>query len=732
MHIDCNLIPKKKLALTAVAAFMILFGMNRAGAMTVEVKNHLGSPTIMIDGKPQTPLFLFAHPEGRRGPNLEKTFMAQQIRLASQTGVHFFSTNWSIPWPKDGEEPVFKDIDGAIDAMLEIDPKILIMPRLYPIPPKWWMDAHPESVTVYPEGKSKDIFPSIASQDWLKDSIRHMRVLIRHLEAKYGDHFIGYQPEVHEWFYERMGEGGFEEAFRAGFAAWAKKKYQTDERLRQAWKQPQVTFATVRVPTMDERNHPAIGLFYDPISQQFQIDFAEYLNVAIPDAILALSHAIKEETNRTKLTVNFYGYFFEMGGVHQTGHMGVGRVLRSPDIDILTGPLSYDNREPGGTEPMMSVVDAIRDAGKLWLNEDDTRTYLLPPTMKDEMTAWWQKTPQLTLWAHKRQFGHLLPRRLATWYMDLPNQGWVNGKDIWENIGEMKKIYDREMQRPATWNPEVAVVTDERSCFYTRFSKIPDLCYPLRSRILCLPQFLRMGTNFRILLLEDVLAGREKLPKVTMFTNCFHLTPGDREKIQTALKGKTAVWLYGSGYVDDERASTENMTQLTGFSFQESRGDEPVELRFVTGSPLTLGLAQMSYAPPRPTMSPRWSIKPDEKIRAFANFTDGSIAAASRDIKGGGRAFYIGAPNCAAGVLRNILKEAGVRIYIDSDDVLSTDGRFVGLTASTAGPKTILVPKGMNLYREGETAPLAIKDGRFTESMQLGEVQFYRLESKAN
>ena len=721
---------RKISALVVFFAFYIMTGIEtRTMAMTVELKNYLGSPTIMVDGKPQTPLILWAH-ASPMGMN--------QIRLANKAGVHLFSTGVGMPWPKPGEEPDFTQVDKAFDQMIQVDPQILIMPRFHMSPPQWWMDAHPGNEIVFNEGKKlkgKRAFQSIASEVWLKEAIEHMRVFIRHIESKYGDHVIVYHPgcmENGENFYNKAGEkgifNGFEEVYRTGFAGWVKKKYQNEEQLRKAWGQPEVTFATIRVPTMAERKNAALGIIYDPATQQFQIDFAEYQNIAVSDALMALAHAIKEETQGKKLTMFFYGYYYEIAAMHQFGHLGLGRVLRSPDVDILTSPLSYDNRQPGGTEPMMSPVDAIREAGKLWIVEDDTRTYLSSThTITTSNPEWIQKPAVMTLRAHQRQFGHLLPRRLGTWYMDLGGEGWLNGEDIWQNIGQIKKIYDREMQIPTPWNPEVAVVADERSSFYTQIPDA-DLFYPHRSRFLGLPQFYRMGTNFRLLLLNDVLAGRSKLPKVSIFVNCLHMTPADRENLKNKTEGKTAIWFYGSGYVDDNHASALNMADLTGFSFKESLKEEPTEVRFDSGSPLSQGLIRMDYAPPHPDILPRWSIKPNRSIRTIARFTDGSIAAASHATKEKGQSFYIGTLSCPAQVLRNILKEAGVRIYMDSDDMLETDGRCMIFTASTAGPKTIFVPEGMKLYREGNATPLEVKNGKYTESFELGEVRFYRLE----
>lgn len=665
---------------------------------------------------------------GKEGPITAAPLMKSEISLAKKAGVHLFSTEMNMPWPKPGEKADFSNVDAMMDAMISVDPQILVLPRFYPMPPQWWLDSHPGSEMVFNDPKIKG-YVSVASKEWLKDACENMRVFIRHLEDKYGDHLIAYQPgmqENGEWFYWKMGDGslfsGFEESYRTGFARWAEKKYKTEEKLRKAWGQPEVTFTTVRVPSVGERTNAPLGLLYDPATQKFQIDFSEYMNVVNSDAIIALAHAIKQETKGKKLSMFFYGYYFELGGLHASGHLGLGRVLRSPDVDILAGPLSYSEREPGGTIPMMSPVDSVREAGKIWLNEDDTRTYMVSEaTAKASPPAWVQKTPVDTLRAHRRQFGHLLPRRLASWYMDLGNEGWVNGEDIWQNIGEMKKIYDREMQIATPWNPEVAIVVDERSTYYTQHW-IADLNSGFRF------QFYRMGTNFRMLLLDDVLAGRAKLPKVTMFSNCLHLTPADREKLKEATKGKTAVWLYGSGYLDDDRATASNMKDLMGFSFKEFPTGGVTTIRFAAESSLAKGLEKMDFTPSLTSTKPLWSINSDPSIKPFATFPDGSIAAASRTTEGGGRIIYVGTLGCPSTVLRNILKEAGVRLYIDSNDVLDTDGRFLSLTASTAGPKTISVPAGMNLFKEGNPNPLELKNGQFTEPFELGEVRFYCLE----
>jgi hypothetical protein len=51
-------------------------------------------------------------------------------------------------------------------------------------------------------------------------------------------------------------------------------------------------------------------------------------------------------------------------------------LLGGRDIDILCSPISYTDREWLGTAPCMSAAESVREAGILWLNEDDSRTFL--------------------------------------------------------------------------------------------------------------------------------------------------------------------------------------------------------------------------------------------------------------------------------------------------------------------------------------------------------------------
>ncbi|RKY23008.1 MAG: hypothetical protein DRP62_06760, partial [Planctomycetota bacterium] len=471
------------------------------------------------------------------------------------------------------------------------------------------------------------------------------------------------------------------------------------------------------------------GLFRDPLKERFVIDFNEYLQVAMVEVLEKIAGIIKEQTEGKKLVCLFYGYCFSLSrmpnGLPASGHLALGRLLRCPDVDILCSPIDYVDRQLGGSAPFMTAVDSIRDAGKLWLNEDDTRTYLSKYDHEDNYPEHRRvDTIEGTILIHQRNFAHLLPRRIGCWYMDLFGREWLNSVEIWDNIARLKKIYEQQFHQTAVWKPQVAIIVDEKSPLYLAGNR--TLSGPLLTDFR--RELYRMGTGFRINLLSDVLSGRLELPKVTLFLECLHLTDGERTKLIKALEGKTAVWFYGSGYLNDRKASILNMEKLTGFRFTENPKGGTAAITFDVDNPLVKGIMGTTYAPkiyePEINFCPLWSINDDKSATTLAHFSDGTIAAAMVDT-GTLKSIYIGTAGCPAQLIRNILLESGVHIYLDSNDVVSTDEKFLAITASNAGIKNIHVPKGKALYCIETEEFLSPVNGVVSQYFNVGQVRYY-------
>ena len=118
------------------------------------------------------------------------------------------------------------------------DTQALLLPRFGMAPPESWLAQHPGDRLLFDDGQTVSM--SMASEAWRTEMQTHLRALVQHCEAKFGDHMLGYHPcgqHTGEWFYERSWEprlSDFSPAMNAGFRKWIRVQYGTVEELRGA------------------------------------------------------------------------------------------------------------------------------------------------------------------------------------------------------------------------------------------------------------------------------------------------------------------------------------------------------------------------------------------------------------------------------------------------------------------------------------------------------------------
>jgi len=629
-----------------------------------------------------------------------------------------------MPWPKEGEDPDYGGAVAAFEATLKADPDALFLPRFGMGAPGWWQEAHADHCLTFDDGQTKSECP--ASTLWREETVRHLRGLVRFCEDHYGEHMLGYHPcgqHTGEWFYQRSWEprlSGFSPAMAAGFRRWLAGRYATDEALRTAWGDADVSLETAPLPTADQRRATTHGLFRDPIAERRLLDFYEYKQLAMEEPLEMMARAIKEETGGRKLVTFFYGYFFDMCGIPSgpqvSGHLAMERMLRCPDVDILCSPISYFDRQSGGAGLFMTAVDSVRAAGKLWLNEDDTRTYLAA----EDAGFGRVDTPEKSFWVHQRNYGHILPRRMACWYMDLGGVGWLDGQDLWDNIARLKEHYDQNVAEPATFSPEVAVIVDERSprAIACNRTIMREQCYLLRAKLY------RTGAPIRVHYLGDLVAGKVPPAKAYLFLDPFRLDGAARKAIADATHQKTAVYFYGSGFLGDE-ADDRLIRQLVGMPVTRIETDH-AEVTFVEGdSPLLRGLSAEPFGA-KVKLDPLWAVKPGPGVTPLAALPSGEALVAAKTGPEGLRV-YVGTTDAPAAFLRNVIRASGVHLYVGTDDVVSADARFLALTASEPGTKRVVLPKATTVRDLFADRVIGTDVSRFELPMVAGETRLFLL-----
>ncbi|MBN8459904.1 MAG: beta-galactosidase [Verrucomicrobia bacterium] len=467
-----------------------------------------------------------------------------QIRLAAGAGVDFVSFPIPTPWPEPGREADWAAVDAACARVLRANPKALLLPRIGMDPPDWWVRAHPGEVMRWEDGPHRSCAVP-ASPVYREDAARCLGSLVRHLEEKFGGAVAGYHPvgqNTGEWFYEDTWQpklNGYAPADLTAWRTWLAGRYGNAAALHDAWDRSE-TPETATIPTPEERRTVPAGKPLDPEKSRRLLDWAAFQQEAMADCVTTLAHAAREASGGNKLVVFFYGYVFEFAAVPTgppvSGHYALRRVLDCPDIDVLCSPVSYFDRGLGESAPSMTAAESVALAGKLWLNEDDTHTYLATgsqPGCEQHVSSLAETNAEL-----ERNTAQAAIRNFGTWWMDLGLTGWFNDPAIWERMDRLRPLDQAMLDHPAPFHPEIAAVIDE-----TAMSRAGAGCDSLtRPTIYEIRRSLgRIGAPYGQYLLDDVAAGKVKARMFVML-NPWNLTNDRRVALERATPGAKWLW----------------------------------------------------------------------------------------------------------------------------------------------------------------------------------------------
>jgi len=611
----------------------------------------------------------------------------EQIKLAAAVGINFVSFPISMPWPEPGKPEDWDATDAVCEQVLRANPRALLLPRFGCDPPAWWRKAHPDDVMTWEDG-SQQAYAVVASPVYRHDAAQRVAALVAHLEARFGDHMAGYHPcgqNTGEWFYQSTWESllnGYAPADEKAWRAWLRARYGTDAALARAWHDPSARIAQAKTPSAAARRASPAGILRDPVTEKPLTDFAEFQQDAMADLVCDLAHAVRTASKGRKLSVFFYGYVFEFGpirlGPSTCGHYALRRVLQCPDIDVLCSPISYFDRGIGGSAPAMTAAESVALAGKMWLFEDDTRTYLGTGGFPGDVDGGkdLDETNKLLV----RDVAEEITRNFATWWMDLGMTGWFNDPRMWEQMKRLAPVDRWFVKHPTPYRPQVAAVLDERSMLDTSASAwtvTEPVVYQARKPLA------RMGAPYGQYLLDDVARGRVKA-RMYVFLNAWRLTATQRRDLLAHTRGAARVWCYAPGYHDGDTPSLNAMRELTGFRLGVVAPSRAIASPTAAGKRLGLTAPFGVEGPVRPLFA-AMDATPAETL---ATYPDGSAAVALRR-QPDGWSLFVGAPGLTSELLRAMARKAGVHLYTQTDCNVYANGPLVALHAAKDGVLTL-------------------------------------------
>jgi hypothetical protein len=635
-----------------------------------------GDAAIFVNGKP-TPGFMYLAAGGLH-PDYH--------REAAQSGVHLYSDWFGTSRNGDMGHVApdtydYGEYDRYFGAILDLDPQAYFLPHIGLTGPLWWQQAHPEEMSLREDGKREPT--SFASELWKREMGDDLRKLLAHLRrAPYADRIIGYivysgyTAEWQMWGTWQPSRDDYSAPALRAFRKFLANRYGTDTKLRAAWAEDNVTLATSEMPRWAKRRPPGPQVLRDPKTERQAMDFYEFSSNMTADAILHFARIAREATAGQALIGTYYAYLSAHGINQQdSGHLAARRVFDSPDIDFLMSPPNYWYRKPGEAATFMSATDSLRMRGKLWLDESDHRTHLTEPGAGYGRAA----TLEETLGVFWREFAEVLTKRAAVSWFDM-HGGWFSHPQILAGMGRAAAIAKTSLPRRKPFAPEIGVFVDPESFYWMRSTTANSAL--VLNQIATMPQ---SGAPWDFCLLSDI--GDARLPnyKLYVFLNAFRVDGARREAIVRKLKrnNATALFVYAPGWFDADGPSLDNMRALTGIRIAKDDVEGVPQLT-LDGDTAVIGAKNLKISP--------LFYADDPGAQVLGRLVGSARPGLVTKKMDGWTSIYSAAMTLPPSLMRRIAREAGVHIWLETDDALYTDGQFLGLHAATDGPKRILLP----------------------------------------
>lgn len=662
-----------------------------------------------------------------------------QVKIAGEAGVEF--VHFGVPaLCNPADENAKRQIDAAFAELLAANPKARAIVRI-PTENAEHRRTHPDEVLMSFDGKpitrgyDGASYSSPSSESFEKIASEGIRNTIEYIESKYADNIAGYHPtggQSGEFFYGASGEsafGGYDAATLAAWRKWLAEKYKTPEALQKAWRsKTAVPFAEMRVPTPDERGKNTSHLLNPEVSASVA-DFNAFLQDEMANLVLRFAKTVRETCRglgRDRLSLVFFGYAYELSGFPNSpavaGHYALAKILKSPYVDIVSGPISYSGRGLGGVKLSMSAADSFANSGKMWFDEDDNRTYLLwtsgsPQYVADKA----QRTLSDTRKVMRRNLSQEIVRNHGSWWMDLFGCGWFNDPEIWREMKDARAAELDMLERPQPYRPEIALIHSDKSVMYiggngASFATSRQLLDGGRAAMSC------AGTPFGQYILEDALDGKLSA-KLRVYLLASALTKREREILATASEKSASMWCWTAGLVDlsENAYSLDAVRELTGFDVSHA-GDVPA-VAHSTSAGLAAGLPAKFGVPQK--VKPLLSPAARDGDTVLAKYADGSNAVVLRT-SGRRPQMFVGTTVVPESLYRLMASVSGAHVYTKQPASVYANGAYVSITATTSEAHKI------DLGREAEVFD-ALSGERlgkarvFEFDMKKGDVKFLRL-----
>ncbi|MCW5947015.1 MAG: hypothetical protein KIT74_08280 [Fimbriimonadales bacterium] len=653
-------------------------------------------PMIVIEKQVIPPFIFFGNPSDER--RLE-TVLAE-IEKAASAGVHLHSLMIEFPVDSQLAQDAFDLAAYLLARVVATDPDAKLMFRVVFAGAPGWEKKFANAAFRFEDGTLAE--PSVCDPGFWGEAQRLLSAFVRGLLAlEEGRRIIGIHLDRGEWFFADGWGYDTSRAAEESFRDWARWRYGNDNvALQAAWFDGKARFETLKIPEYGTVPLSGESFLRESRKERKWVDYHLFLSDATVACIQRLAHEVKKASEGRVLVAVSYGYTFEWAHP-ANGHLSLGKLLRTREVDIICGPPSYRDRNMGGAAAFPGPIDSFSLNNKLFISEEDFKTPISQGAEPDDFNPV-MSTPQALEAAHWRGLGCALAHATGIAWMDLWGNGWLNTPAIWQRA---KKVRDTLIAATATpmSDPDVAVLIDERSIAYLNDQRaFKQLIQDSREAIL------RAGVSAGFYLLSD-LAHRIRFPdaKLYIFLNAWDTRPEVRAAIKNRLQrdGKTLFWVYAAGQFENGRPALERVREITGIAIRP----QPFSSRAGTTilnrkHPLTELLEEKALSVVD-QLEPSFFAIPEEGCTVLGEYTQtGLPSLVVREIKSEEdpsqvwRSVFLGEPLVNEKIIRGLCQLAGVQVWNYHGDVVHVRKPHLSIHFSGSGHRTATLPDRWHAY----------------------------------
>jgi hypothetical protein len=376
------------------------------------------------------------------------------------------------------------------------------------------------------------------------------------------------------------------------------------------------------------------------------------------------------------------------------GHLATEKILSSPYIDYLSAPLSYEicSRKLGGTGQQRGLTESCRLNGKLWLDEVDHPTFL-GDCFERESPEFRQTNLDDSVSVMWRNAMSSFSRGMGMWWYDFGpkgNGGWWDDKDLLREIKEIKSVTMARLNVDYQSQADVLLVYDNDVFYYLNNSAKTTKLFVNAITNTTSADFYHSGAVFDIVFLSDLTKVDISRYKAVVFANTFAIDKQQRDYIRKkiAKDGRTLIWLYAPGFINKTKCDANNIIDATGIGIAQSDISQPAHISVAEKAGIPAAKFGLDFA-----ISPLFSVI-DGNAQSYGVYAGTSNIALAKKKLPDSTAWFCGLPLAGSDLMRAILKEAGVHIYDDNNDVVYSGNGILCVHTLTGGARKLVLKSG--------------------------------------